>query len=90
MKHQKLDAALSNALTASPDRGDALTVFISFEHPLSPADVIHLRGYGVLAAEPDRKIVTATLPRRTIDVLSEYPLVRSIRLCGTSTMLSTV
>lgn len=87
VEFSKLDAALSSALSESPDNGRRFTVFISFTSPLSGFDVDELRGHGVRNATADRTILTATLPRQIIGELSELPRVRSIRLSGTSKML---
>lgn len=87
MQHAKLDAALSNAL-ADPS-ADRLVVFVSLEKPLPSNAVDELRRFGLTAAG-ERRIVSATLPRKMIDALSDLPWVRSISLSGSSRMLQAV
>jgi hypothetical protein len=84
VEYRKLDAALSNAL-ANPAIGvHSFTVFISFARPLSAPEADELRAQGIAGAAPDRRVITATLPHRIIEALSELPAVRSIKLSGMS------
>lgn len=79
MNYAKIDAALASALGDwQPDDDRSLLVSIRLERAPQAGEQSPLEQLGIDARRGD--IVSATVSPRDVDVLSEMPSVRSIRL----------
>jgi hypothetical protein len=81
MQYSKLGASLSASISGAI--GGEVPVYVRFAQPLTPQRVGELRSHGI-PAEVGEKIISATVPRRALDALSELNWVRSIELSGQS------
>ncbi|MFB9392415.1 hypothetical protein ACFPM3_19805 [Streptomyces coeruleoprunus] len=85
MDYGKLDASLAAAVNAAGSDPEArnLLVMVLLEQAPTEAQREVLRGAGLDAPNPDRRIVTGALSRRGVEELSHEPWVRSLALSST-------
>jgi hypothetical protein len=81
MNYQKIDAAMAAALEECQGKEDmALEVFIHMIRPADEAMARFVRKLGISETIVGRSIVTGTLTVQEVDLLTEQPWVRFLRL----------